>query len=211
MGLVLLATFFLIVMIDKRINVILDQYINIEVERVTGNIVSRAVSEVMAKEEYKSLLVTGDKNISYNTQGINKLIDSISLCVHNKLMDLEKGDADDIFGIERYRKSKFKKMSKGILCDISLGSIRNSSLFANVGPTIPIKLTFTGQVKAEIDIKTKEYGINNVIVEMSVIVSVREQASMPLTSKQKDIVVTEPLSIEIIKGEIPDYYNGLVS
>lgn len=199
-------------MIDKRLNVILDQYINIEVERLTSNIVNRAVSEVMMKEDYKSLLIIGDNNsISYNTKNINKIIDSISLYVHQKLVNLESGDADFIFGIEKYRKSKFKNMDKGILCDISLGSIRNSSLFANVGPTIPIKLTFTGQVKAELDVKTKEYGINNVIVEMNVMVSVREQASMPLTSKHKDIVVTEPLSIEIIKGEIPDYYNGMIN
>ena len=82
-------------------------------------------------------------------------------------------------------------------------------MFANIGPTIPIKLTFIGQVNTELDVKVREYGINNVIVEMDVIVSVCEQASMPLTSKKKDIIVKEPISIEIIKGEIPNYYNGL--
>lgn len=213
MGLVLLAAFFLIVFIDKRVNAILDQYINIEVERLTSNIVSRAVSEVMADEDYNSFLDVGikDGHVSYNTQNINKLTDSISLIVHNKLIDLETGDVDDLFVIDRFRDGRFKKMKSGILCDISLGSIRNSSLFANVGPTIPVKLTFIGQVMAEIDVKIKEYGINNVIVEMDVIVKVREQASMPLTSKKKDIVVKEPISIEIIKGEIPDYYNGTIS
>ena len=70
-------------------------------------------------------------------------------------------------------------------------------------------MTFIGQVNTELDVKVREYGINNVIVEMDVIVSVCEQASMPLTSKKKDIIVKEPISIEIIKGEIPNYYNGL--
>ena len=126
-------------------------------------------------------------------------------------MNLEAGDIPDLFVVDRFRNGKFKKMDNGILCDISLGSVRNSSLFANVGPTIPIKLTFTGVVNAELDVKIKEYGINNVIVEMDVIVKVREHASMPLTSKRKDIVVKEPISIEIIKGEIPDYYNGVLN
>ncbi|MCI8569293.1 MAG: sporulation protein YunB [Bacilli bacterium] len=213
LGLVLLATFFFILYIDKRVNAILDQYINIEVERLTGNIVNRAVSEVMSSEDYKNILQEGlkDGHISYKTQSINKLTDKISLYVHDKLMNLEAGDIPDLFVVDRFRNGKFKKMDNGILCDISLGSVRNSSLFANVGPTIPIKLTFTGVVNAELDVKIKEYGINNVIVEMDVIVKVREHASMPLTSKRKDIVVKEPISIEIIKGEIPDYYNGVLN
>lgn len=213
LGLVLLATFFFILYIDKRVNAILDQYINIEVERLTGNIVNRAVSEVMSSEDYRNILQEGlkDGHISYKTQSINKLTDKISLYVHDKLMNLEAGDIPDLFVVDRFRNGKFKKMDNGILCDISLGSVRNSSLFANVGPTIPIKLTFTGVVNAELDVKIKEYGINNVIVEMDVIVKVREHASMPLTSKRKDIVVKEPISIEIIKGEIPDYYNGVLN
>ena len=213
LGLVLLATFFFILYIDKRVNAILDQYINIEVERLTGNIVNRAVSEVMSSEDYKNILQEGlkDGHISYKTQSINKLTDKISLYVHDKLMNLEAGDIPDLFVVDRFRNGKFKKMDNGILCDISLGSVRNSSLFANVGPTIPIKLTFTGVVNAELDVKIKEYGINNVIVEMDVIVKVREHASMPLTSKRKDIVVKEPISIEIITGEIPDYYNGVLN
>lgn len=213
LGLVLLATFFFILYIDKRVNAILDQYINIEVERLTGNIVNRAVSEVMSSEDYKNILQEGlkDGHISYKTQSINRLTDKISLYVHDKLMNLEAGDIPDLFVVDRFRNGKFKKMDNGILCDISLGSVRNSSLFANVGPTIPIKLTFTGVVNAELDVKIKEYGINNVIVEMDVIVKVREHASMPLTSKRKDIVVKEPISIEIIKGEIPDYYNGVLN
>ena len=213
LGLVLLATFFFILYIDKRVNAILDQYINIEVERLTGNIVNRAVSEVMSSEDYKNILQEGlkDGHISYKTQSINKLTDKISLYVHDKLMNLEAGDIPDLFVVDRFRNGKFKKMDNGILCDISLGSVRNSSLFANVGPTIPIKLTFTGVVNAELDVKIKEYGINNVIVEMDVIVKVREHASMPLTSKRKDIVVKEPISIEIIKGEIPDYYNCVLN
>ncbi len=213
LGLVLLATFFFILYIDKRVNAILDQYINIEVERLTGNIVNRAVSEVMSNEDYRNILQEGlkDGHISYKTQSINRLTDKISLYVHDKLMNLEAGDIPDLFVVDRFRNGKFKKIDNGILCDISLGSVRNSSLFANVGPTIPIKLTFTGVVNAELDVKIKEYGINNVIVEMDVIVKVREHASMPLTSKRKDIVVKEPISIEIIKGEIPDYYNGVLN
>ena len=203
------------VFIDKRVNEILEQYIHIEVERLTNNIVSREVSKIMAESSHNSFLnITKSsgviENISYNTGEINKLTDKISLRVHKRLINLEAGDIEDSFLVDTTRGGKFKHIKSGILCDVSLGSVKSSTLFANVGPKIPIKLTFIGQVNTELDVQVKEYGINNVIIEMNVIVKVREHTSMPLTSKKKDIVVKEPISIELIKGEIPDYYNGII-
>jgi hypothetical protein len=32
---------------------------------------------------------------------------------------------------------------------------------------------------------------------------------MPITSSRKNIVVREPIAIDIIKGEIPDYFSGI--
>ena len=112
------------------------------------------------------------------------------------------------FILDRYKTGKFKKMKNGIICDISLGTIRNSVLFANIGPTIPIKLSFLGQVNTDIDIKEKEYGINNILIKTYLIVRIKEQATMPISSKRKEIIIRKPISIDIIKGEIPKYYTG---
>lgn len=204
------------VVIDRRVNLIIDQYINIEVERLTNNIVSREVSRIMVESNHNSLLniEKGNgviENISYNTKEINLLTDKISLDVHKKLLNLEAGDIEESFLVDSTRGGKFKHIKNGILCDVSLGSVKGSTLFANIGPKIPIRLTFIGQVNTDVDVNVREYGINNVIIEVDVIVKVTEHASMPLTSKKKEIVVREPISIELIKGEIPDYYNGVVS
>lgn len=195
---------------------IIDQYINMEVERLTNNIVSREVSRIMVESNHNRLLniEKGNgviENISYNTKEINLLTDKISSDVHKKLLNLEAGDVDESFLVDSTRGGRFKHIKDGILCDVSLGSVKGSTLFANIGPKIPIRLTFIGQVNTDVDVKVREYGINNVIIEVDVIVKVTEHASMPLTSKKKEIVVREPISIELIKGEIPDYYNGVVS
>lgn len=195
---------------------IIDQYINMEVERLTNNIVSREVSRIMVESNHNSLLniEKGNgviENISYNTKEINLLTDKISKDVHKKLLNLEAGDVEESFLVDSTRGGRFKHIKDGILCDVSLGSVKGSTLFANIGPKIPIRLTFIGQVNTDVDVKVREYGINNVIIEVDVIVKVTEHASMPLTSKKKEIVVREPISIELIKGKIPDYYNGVVS
>lgn len=79
---------------------------------------------------------------------------------------------------------------------------------ANIGPTIPIRLLFTSQVDSDIDISVEEYGINNVVLKLYLVVTLKEQINMPISSKRKDIIIKTPLSINIIKGKVPSYYHN---
>jgi sporulation protein YunB len=203
-------------LIDKNLNVILEQYINIEAERLTNNIVSNAVNEIIVDEDYDDFLnIVRNNNtieqISYNTKKINKLKNDMAIYIQKKLLFLDDGKIDEFFISNKFKNSKFKNIKKGILCEVSLGSLRNSTIFANIGPTIPLKLIFLGEVNTDIDIKIKEYGINNIMIQVYLIVDVNEQVSMPITSKKKNIIVREPISIDIINGEIPDYFSGITS
>ena len=214
--LVLVSSFFLIEIIDKRMMIILKQYINIEVERLANNIVNKSINEIMANNKYEKFLVIDRENndiekISYNTSEINKLTNDVTNYIQKELLKLDDGYVDDFFVSDRLKKGKFKNIKNGIICDVSLGSIKKSSVFANVGPTIPIKLVFMSQVKTDVDVKVKEYGINNVMVEIYLIVKVREVVSMPITSDSREIVVREPISIDIVRGNIPNYYGGIIN
>ena len=208
-----ISSFFLILFIDIRMNYALKKYLDVEVERLTNNIVNQAINEKIKEENLDKFLNINKEagqinNMSYDTEEINKITNDISSYVQDKLLEIDNGKINDYFILDRYRIGKFKKMKNGIICDVSLGTIRNSVLFANVGPTIPIKLSFLGQVNTNIDVKVKEYGINNILVKTNLVVKIREQVSMPITSKREEIVVRKPISIDIIKGEIPKYYIG---
>ena len=95
------------------------------------------------------------------------------------------------------------------MCDISFSSLRNSTLFANIGPSIPIKLVFLGQVSTEIQTDIKDYGINNMMVSLYLVVLVKEQISMPISSMKKNVSVKVPISIDIVRGDIPSYYGNV--
>ena len=82
----------------------------------------------------------------------------------------------------------------------------NSVLFSNIGPTIPVKITFIGTTSVNIDIKTKEYGINNVIVETYAIIDIVNEISLPITTKKISVKVREPITVDIVKGVVPNYY-----
>ena len=101
----------------------------------------------------------------------------------------------------------FKNIKNGFITEVMVSSIRGSTLFSSLGPGIPVRLVFIGGVSTDIDIKTEEYGINNVLVKLTLNIKVRERTSLPFTSNEQVINIEEPLSMDIISGDIPDYYK----
>ena len=215
--LVIIISFSVLLFLDNRVNKMLDQYINIEVERYVNNVISKALREKisqLSKNEYTNISNSQNYNninaISYNTVKMNAIKDELEATVQQEIIKIENGDLNDYFIPFRIKSRRYKKIKNAILCDVSIGSIRNSLLFANVGPTIPIKLIFTGHTNSEIEVKKKEYGINNIIIETSIKIIIHEQAIMPISSKTKTIVLREPLSIDIINGKTPNYYGTYI-
>ena len=149
-------------------------------------------------------------NDLYDTRYINELSLRLSKAVQDSLLNIEEGNIKDFDFSSKFKVGNYKYIKNGLLSEISIASIRGSSLFANIGPTIPIKLTFIGDVNVEIKTDIREYGINNVIVELDSIVKVGTQVSMPISSKRQIVEVKTPISIDIIKGDVPNYYNGVL-
>lgn len=213
--LVFAISLFFVYVIDKNLNKVIETYIDVEAERLTNNIVNNEINEIIGDDKSNDFLLydNSDKEnikISYDVVKINKLKNELTKRIEKRIMDLDNGNIDEYFIPKRIKNGKFKNLKKGILCDVSLGSIRGSTLFANIGPTIPIKLLFSSQIKTDIDIEVKEYGINNVIIEMYYIVYIKDQITMPITSKRKKIKVKEIFAVDIVSGSIPNYYGGYI-
>ena len=150
------------------------------------------------------------ENISYDTYQINLFQNELRDQIWEELQNIERGDfySYSLTMQDKLRK-KYPYFSNGYLCEVSMNSLRGSSLFGNVGPVIPIKLSFMGFVDSNIDVQIKEYGINNVIVEVDAIVTVSNMISMPISSRIHNVLVKQVLSMEVIPGEVPRYYTGI--
>lgn len=215
MIIVVFSTFLFLLFLEKRMKLIIEPFIDTEVERLTTNVVNQAIDEI--DDNISSSLLETKKDslgsiekISYNTTYINQLNSEFNKVILQKLKQLEKGEVKDDIISDSLRNSKFKHVRNGILCEVSFSSLRGSSLFANVGPVIPIRLVFLGGINPDIDIKVKEYGINSILVEIYFVTTIKEQISMPFSSKRKEVVVNQLISADIIHGKIPDYYNGVL-
>ena len=212
-SIVLLFSFFNLFFIDKRLNYIFTDYLDVEVKRICNNIVANAVNNYISKEKYGNFLIlnptsdTGVNNLSYDTERINQFSSNFSKYLDGVLSNIDKSNLDDNYYNSRFGRYSFLSIKNGLLCNISLGSINKSTLFSSLGPKVPIRMVFSGNINSDIDIQVEEYGINNAIVKIYIVVSIREQAILPLTSKENEIVIREPIVVDIIKGEIPKYYG----
>ena len=202
-------SFFCVILIDSKINSILIPYINVEVERLVNNIVNKIINEEMKNIDIKDVLISDDNVFSYNTHKLNQIEDTIDKKIQSELINIDDGIINEYFIPKRIKSGKFRYIKNGILFDVSIGSIRGSSLFSNVGPTIPIKLVFSSKINSHIDVDVSEYGINNAIVKIYIVLDINEQVTMPLSSKRKKISISKPLIIDIVRGEIPNYYARL--
>lgn len=205
-------SFFMLELIGRKLNPILARYVNIEANRFANNIVNSTVNEIIIENYEKDLFViTKDSSgeiemLDYNTQKVNELLLKITNNIQSKLTKLEEGKVEDLAISNNFKLKNVKSIKDGVLCEVPIGALRGNSLFSNVGPNIPIKLSFIGQVQSNLETTITSYGINNIVIETNVVVEVEEQITMPTTSKKSIIKVTAPLTIKIIKGVVPNYY-----
>lgn len=204
--LVFIMSFIFLFIINYRLKTTLKRYIDIEVERITSHVVNQSIKDInISSSDY--MYLNDDSNYSYNFSVLNEYKDRLSKRIQEYFSYIENGDYSKYPSyVQQYDTQKYKNVKKGYLCEISFNSIMNSVLFSNVGPTIPVKITFIGTTNVNIDIKTKEYGINNVIVETYAIIDIVNEISLPITTKKVTVKVKEPITVDIVKGVVPNYY-----
>lgn len=212
-----ITSFFLIQLLSSKINPILSKYVDLEAERITSNIVDGAVNRILSKELDEDLFII-EKNkkdevqiIDYNTKKVNKLLKIISNNIQKELISLEDGKIKDYAISDTFKGKKYKYIDNGIVCEIPMGSLSGNGFLANVGPTIPIKMTFLGQVNCNLQTKATNYGINNLYLEISIHVEVKERITMPIVSKDSIIKIDAPITTKIIQGTVPKYYGGSIN
>ena len=209
-------SFFCVSILGNKVNPILLNYLNLEVERVTANVIDVSVNDVLANELVDDLFnVSKNSNneiemIDYNTKEVNSLLKKINENIYSKLLRLEEGKVDDFVLSSSLLGNNYKKVKSGIVCEIPMGALTGNGFLSNLGPVIPIKMSFLGHVNSSLKTKVTSYGINNLYLEIYVHVEVKERISLPRSSKDITIEIDAPLSIKIMSGVVPEYYGGII-
>lgn len=143
-------------------------------------------------------------NISYNLKNAYTIVNTLASRLKNDYQSIESGDKK----IEYYDE-ELSDMNDGLILSIPVGVASDKIFLTNLGPRIPIKVKFIGTLLTNLKTRVQNYGINNVLIEVYVDVSISHEITTPVTFQNKEMNYEILIGAQVISGEVPSYYGGL--
>ncbi|MEG2564388.1 MAG: sporulation protein YunB, partial [Bacilli bacterium] len=153
-----LSTSILIFYISSNIWPVLMHYAKVDAKYIVTEIMNQAVKNKIPSQLQKQELFKTSKDergiitmIDFNPVVINQLLTFTNQLVRDNLKALENGDVvflkkSDII----LDNALFKKIKKGLVSKIPMGTVTNNVLLSNLGPKIPVKIHFIGNVTSSV-------------------------------------------------------------
>lgn len=88
--------------------------------------------------------------------------------------------------------------------NIPLGIIFSETLFSNSKINIKIKIKPVSSFTTDVVSEVVEYGINNSLIKINLVVKVKIMALIPFNSEEIDVTTNVPLAYYIREGNVPD-------
>ncbi len=206
--------------ISLKVNPVLLDYAQMEARKIASIIINDAVNQNITNDiDIEELfIITRDTNnevktIDFNPIIVNQILTETTILVQSNLRYLEQGKVDMLNltnnALIDYNQDKLKQ---GIIYEIPSGVIFGNSFLANIGPKIPVKFSLVGDIVGYINTNVTDYGINNALIEVNIVLELSEQVILPFVSEKITIDTTIPVALKLIQGNVPNYYlNGLNS
>lgn len=217
--LVIIGVFISINKISKHITPLILETAELEIGKFSTIVINKAIAQVLEdKINTDDLFDTVINNngeiqtIDFNPIIVNQVLNVATTVVQNNLKLLEEGNLDNI-GIYDMDlpEDRLRDLEEGIITKIPIGVVTNNTLLSNLGPKIPIRLHYFGDVTSNITTKITQYGINNALVEIGVDLEITAQILLPFITDKMTLKCNIPLAIKMIQGNVPSYYgSGLV-
>lgn len=204
--------------INTKVSPVISDYAKMEAKNISTYIINKAISSNIQNIINTDDLFLISKNsnneintIDFNPVIVNKALTEITKVIHSYLHDLEEGKVESLDLPESSYYSDFQKRNKGVLFEIPSGVVFENSLLSNLGPKIPVKLSFVGDIISNINTKVTNYGINNALIEINLNIKVTEKVILPISIDEIEVELSIPIAIKLVQGNVPSYYlNGLM-
>lgn len=201
-------SFYFIYIINKKALPVFSNHVENKINNYVSNVINTSIKSIIDSDIDNDKIFNmvqkenGDiVTIDFNSYYVNDILTSINKKILNNLGDNIKLDnSNDDF-------SKYIIENNNVY-NIPLGVVTNSVFLSNFGPKIPLKFNVIGNVMSNVLTNVKEYGINNVLLEVSINIDVDMEMLIPFESKKINISTNVPVIMKIIQGNIPKYYGG---
>lgn len=183
-------------MVERNLAAIANQ----QVETAMNQVILKVLSTLQFQDEVVKIEKDSKGNmisVNYNTQAFSsylyKSIDTIETAFEYAKEGKEDPFVDKVF------------FPDGIVYQCPLGYFTGMSIFAGVGPDVPIHMQMLNHVGGEIKIVNEPYGMNNTMVKVILVMKI-DATLMSLNHKTSFQIESDiPIVMQIIQGNLPNY------
>lgn len=208
--------FLILRFIGEKVTPLLLESSELKIESISSYVANQALSDILKEKDLLTSLYETVKSsdgsiqtIDFNPIAVNTLLSTSINQMIELLKKLETGDLPDhYFSRSLFSETEQQKLRKGIIQEFPIGMITGNPLLSNLGPKIPIRVHYLGDVLGNITTDIKSYGINNAMIEVNLHFELTVQILLPYLTEEKKLSFEIPLSIQMITGKIPTYYGG---
>ncbi len=211
MVIILFSIIFLVILNKKAMPAIMS-YANVQTKKVGIEVLKdtgiKEVSEKFKDKDFFKTTFNGNneiETIDFDTGLINETLVEIAKNVRKRLKEVEKGEN---LPDEMYSDVLDKSLKNGIIYEVPFGVVFGNAFLSNVGPKIPVKIKYSGNVGLDVKTKVKSYGLNSALIEVYIYIEVTQRTILPFQSKDIKLISEVPVVMKVIKGDVPYYLSG---
>lgn len=194
-------------------------YAEAETKKLIILVINKAVTKQINNVDINDIFEVTYNNagevilVDFNSKRTSIALSTITSLVELNLRAIEEGKID-MLELPDNSLDAFNKelLDKGVILEVPLGVVSNSTLLSNLGPKVPVKLSIIGDVSSGFSTEVEEYGINNALIKLFIDVEVNARVVMPFMGEDISISASIPIAMKVIQGKIPEYYlNGFTT
>ena len=194
---------------DKKISPKIIDIASSKLEEITTLYIKKNIAPINADlsklvdvtENSRGEILMTDINYNY---AYDIMLDIVKR-IQNSILELESGNIDTF-----QNHNELQTHSNNLYLLVPLGMNTKGTLFSSLGPKIPIKISFYEHVLGTIETKVSEYGINNAIVKVNLIIDLEQKLILPYNEQKLCKQYTLELGAKIINGTVPSIYGGSI-
>ena len=210
--LIFFFTYTLYSIYNKKITPKIIDVAEMKLQKFTESFLSNNIGyDILNDEIIKDILVINKNNngeilyVDYNLDQAYLVLDIVTKKLDSLINDLKNGQ------VENLDDANIENSKYGLIMKIPMFIASDYALMANMGPTIYLKINFTGSILTNIKSKITNYGMNNALVELYVTIKINEELMAPVVNKTLNIEYDVLIASQVINGRIPEYYGGLIT
>ena len=189
---------------------LIKEYGQMEIERFNQLVISH--SYFTDQKQYDELVIIerNEENeialLDFDMVKVNQLANRIVLDIENIYSQIENGtyQAQD----ESYYQRRMEEVSQtGIIASLSLNTLFHLPSFLML-PSIPLTYKHLSSVGSSISKKIENYGVNHVMIELSIDIKMNIAMVYPFFEQYHTQVISIPILLEIFQGQVPLVYSS---